>query len=83
MKFTLHRLKIGDVVRAQIVELFADGECIVSFQGDLIRLRNESVAKLQLSDKILVRVIATRPLLFQMLQVSDREQKPTRLNINI
>lgn len=81
MKFTVHRLRIGDLVWAQIVEFVGADECIVSFQGDLIRVRNESMNKLSINEKILVRVTAINPLAFQLLTDADKKSGATRINI--
>ena len=83
MKFTLHKLKIGDLVWAQVVELASADECIVSFQGDLIRVKNQSLTQLSTHDKVLVRVVTVRPLIFQLLNEKDKTQRATRINVSI
>lgn len=81
MKFTVHKLKIGDLVRAQVVEYLSDKECIVSFHGDLVRVKNESATALVPNDKVLVRVIAIHPLTFQVISAADHSRGATRINI--
>lgn len=82
MKFTVHKLKIGDQVWAQIVENVSSSEIIVSFHGDLIRVRNESQCVLSLNEKVLLRVIALSPLSFQLIS-NGANQNATRLNVTV
>jgi hypothetical protein len=82
MKFTLHKLKIGDQVWAQVVEHVSSEEFIVSFHGDLIRVRNESLKAFALDEKVLVKVTAVNPLSFQLLPLGDCREA-TRLNVSV
>jgi hypothetical protein len=81
MKFTVHKLRIGDKVWAQIVEHVSASEFIVSFQGDLIRVRNESLSELSINDKVLVRVMAVNPLAFQLLIEGERQSGAIRIDV--
>lgn len=83
MKFTLHKMKIGDRVWAQIVEHVSQDEFIVSFQGDLIRVRNESFKHLSINDKVLVRVVALNPLAFQLLTEKDSATGASRIDVSV
>jgi len=80
MKTTIHRLRIGDKVWAQVLELLSNEEMIVNFNGDLIRVRNESQKPLYVGDKVLVQAVAIRPLQFQI--VSEQKDRATRLNVS-
>ncbi len=89
MKFTVHKLRVGDMVRAQIVEVLRAGrgestageELIVSFQGDLVRVQNKSQMIFQAGDKILVKVTQITPLLFQLVGSEDKQRGATRINL--
>jgi hypothetical protein len=83
MKFTVHKLRVGDLLRAQIVEVVGHDELIVSFQGDLIRVQNKSFSHLRSGDKILVRVTQTSPLFFQLVSESDERKGATRINLQV
>jgi len=84
MKFTVHKLRVGDLIRAQIVEVIGDGdELIVSFQGDLIRVQNKSLCQLKAGEKILVRVTQTAPLFFQLVGETDEKRGATRINLQV
>jgi hypothetical protein len=83
MKFTVHKLRIGDHVWAQVMEHVGEQELIVSFYGDLIRVRNESLRQLHLGDKVLVRVAAINPLAFQLVSEEERRKGATRLNVSV
>ena len=81
MKFTVHKLRVGDQVWAQVVEHVSPDEFIVSFHGDLTRVRNESLKKLKLNEKILVRVLTVKPLEFQLVVDVNKKSGATRINI--
>jgi hypothetical protein len=60
------KLQINDVVSAQVVEAMAPDEYLVSVDGDLIRVKNTSGQKLNANAYVLLRVIAIKPLQFQL-----------------
>lgn len=59
-------LKIGSLFTVQIVDKVSDLDFIVSFEGRLIRVRNESLTPLKIKDVIEVRVASIDPLTFQI-----------------
>jgi len=81
MKFTLNRLRIGDTLTAQVVERVRANEYIVSFRGDLIRVRSENPKPLAVHERVLVRVVALNPLAFQFVSGSGRIA--TRMDVSI
>lgn len=83
MKFTLNKLRIGDQVWAQIVENVSASEFIVSFQGDLVRIRNESFRALAINEKVLVKVVAVSPLAFQLLLSGRHRNGATRIDVSV
>jgi hypothetical protein len=81
MKSQIHKLRIGDLLWATIEEVITANEYIVSFQGDLVRVKNQTQKVFQSSEKMLVRVIAIDPLEFQM--VSEPYKKNLgRIDVN-
>jgi hypothetical protein len=83
MKFTIHKLRVGDLVRAHIVECVGPDVLIVSFQGDLVRVNNKSHRGLRAGDKILVRVTQISPLLFQLVENQESSRGATRINLQV
>ena len=92
MKFTMHKLRVGDIVRAEVTEALgahvAGGigrldDLIVSFQGDLVRVRNESHRRWRVGEKILVRVTQVSPLLFQLVNEDHEKRSATRINVQV
>ncbi|MCB0384569.1 MAG: hypothetical protein KDD43_04180 [Bdellovibrionales bacterium] len=68
MKFALPQFHAGDVVEAQVVELQRDGSMIVRFQGDLIRVKNQTARKFRLGQNISLVVTAVRPYAFRLAE---------------
>ncbi|OFZ17845.1 MAG: hypothetical protein A2Z20_05695 [Bdellovibrionales bacterium RBG_16_40_8] len=66
---------------AQVVEHVSAYEFIVSFNGDLVRVRNESLQSLGINDKVLVRVVATLPLAVQLVYENGPNHRATRINV--
>lgn len=83
MKFTVHKLRVGDTLWVQIIEKVENNEWIVSFNGDLSRVKNESLVRLNVGDKTLVRVLSVNPLAFQLVTDSDRRRGASRINLQI
>jgi ribosomal protein L19 len=68
MKKQLPYLKLGDTINVQIIEVI-DGETfIVSFSGDLIRVKNSSTKDLRVQTEVKVRVMSLSPLQFQLVR---------------
>jgi len=60
------KLKAGDILIVQIVDKVNCYDFIASYQGHLIRVRNESLMPLKPNDQIQVRVVTVNPLAFQI-----------------
>lgn len=73
-------LRVNQIVMAKLIELQNDGSVIVSFQGRLLRLKNESNQKFKLGEMIALVVTATKPLRFRLAQSKSVR---SGLNINI
>lgn len=66
MKKSLELLKTGDLVTAEVLELTSDRYLIVSFSGDLLRIRNKTGQGFRPGEKVELVVIAIEPLSFQL-----------------
>jgi hypothetical protein len=67
MQFTVPRLKTGQQVEAIVSECFPDGDVLVDFHGDLVRVKNRTGLRLEVGDFIRLRVLTVRPLSFQFV----------------
>jgi hypothetical protein len=67
MKFTVPRLKIGSQVEATVNECFADGDVLIDFRGDLMRVKNQTATRFLPGDQIHLRVLTLKPLSFQFV----------------
>jgi hypothetical protein len=67
MKRHVAKFLPGDIVSGYIVEILAHDELIVSFQGDLIRVRNEAECEITHGQLVNLRVTGVNPLRFQAL----------------
>ncbi len=70
MKFVVQGLQFGDVIEAHVSEVLSENEVIMSFQGDLLRVQNQSRQRLEVGQKLNCRVNAVNPLSFQIMQSS-------------
>lgn len=81
MKFTVDRLQVGELVKAEVVESVSSTELIVSFHGDLVRIRNASFRKLSMGDIVELRVIQLHPLKFHLVTDEEKKSRSTRMNV--
>ncbi len=68
MKFSVPYLKTGDQFQAKIIEVLAQDRLIVSVQGDLLQVRNESARNFQAGEHVQVRVSSVNPLQLELSQ---------------
>jgi hypothetical protein len=59
-------MQINDVISAQVVEQVAPSEYLVSLDGDLIRVKNDTGHSFNPNEYVLLRVVAIKPLGFQL-----------------
>lgn len=67
MKLHIPHLKIGDEVTVEVVEALGLDVCIVSFNGDLVRVKNESKKILEPQMRLRARVLSLDPLQFHII----------------
>lgn len=68
MKLTLSHLKVGDYIKGRILEIQDDGSMVVSFQGDLIRVCNQTQKILKCGSSIDLIVTAVSPYAFRLAE---------------
>ena len=70
MKFVLSRARKGDLLEARIIEMQRDGSFIISFHGDLVRVKNETERTLAEGDLVLLEILTVEPLGFRLIEKS-------------
>lgn len=70
MKFVLSRARKGDLLEARVLELQRDGSFVISFHGDLVRVKNESQRSLNEGDLVLLEILTVEPLGFRLIEKS-------------
>lgn len=87
MKKIVPHLKINEKVWALVEEISGVGtsnsDLIVSFQGDLIRVGNQSGRRFRPGQRIQLQVVGIQPLSFKLLESRDTRSVISRLDINI
>jgi hypothetical protein len=67
VKANIKSLQLGESIIVEVVEVLSSEVCIVSCNGDLVRVRNESHLNLRPGQNIQARVTQLKPLQFQIL----------------
>jgi hypothetical protein len=83
MRSPLHKLRIGDQIWVEVIERTPDSFYIVSYRGDLVRVRNESFQALIEDQKLLVRVAAVSPLQFQIVNTNGDRRNANRIDVSV
>lgn len=76
-------LKKGQQVWALIEENIALNEVIVNFGGDLIRVRNETMGKLRVGQRVLLHVVKTGPLEFRLVNLVETRSAMRRKELDV
>lgn len=66
MKRVIPSLQIGELVKAQVLEVQHQGYLILDFYGDLIRVKNELQSDVRKGQLLDLQVISLLPLQFQL-----------------
>lgn len=82
MKKVVPHLKVSQKVWA-LVEEVNGADLIVSFQGDLIRVGNQSGRRFRPGQRIQLQVVGIQPLSFKLLESRDTRSVIARLDISI
>ncbi len=79
MKFVLPQLKVDQRIWALVEEVVQQQELIVSFQGDLVRVSNQSERRFRPGQRIQLVVASTNPLGFKLME----SKRTFGLDINV
>lgn len=82
MKQIVPHLKLDQKVWALVEELISS-DLIVSFQGDLIRVANQSNRRFRPGQRIQLQVTGISPLSFKLLESREPSKIISRLDISI
>lgn len=74
MKKTIPLLRVGQMIRAEIVETNQES-LIVNFNGDLLRIENQSSAVIQPLDQIWLEVQGLSPLRFKLVSSNYKQMQ--------
>lgn len=58
--------RVGETVEARVHESLGDGDVIVSFSGDLLRLANRTGRSFREGDRVELEVTSENPLSFRL-----------------
>ena len=65
-------LKLGEQIRAVVEEVLPEDALIVSIDGELYRVMNESGIRLKNKDRLTMTVVAINPMMFKMQKYEER-----------
>ncbi len=71
----LQSLKLGQKVWATVEEVLVQNEIIVNFQGELLRVSNQTFRSLRPGQRIQLAVTTVAPLGFQLMESRKRERR--------
>ena len=82
MKRVLASLSIGDTLAGRVEELLPGDEVLICFDGDLVRVQNETRQALKAGDTVNVIVRALDPLRFQLQTQAGRIRRHGHIDVN-
>ncbi|MEZ4872456.1 MAG: hypothetical protein R2827_09490 [Bdellovibrionales bacterium] len=68
MRGSIKRFKAGEIVEAKVVELINANEAIVSFSGDLLRVKDETMRLTAAQGVVQLVVVRVNLLTFKLAQ---------------
>lgn len=83
MKFVLRNLKVGESLKGCVEEMHPNGEILISFQGDLLRVQNQTGRRFHLGDSVQLIVKAVNPLRFQLLPDSEEMRRRGKIDVSV
>ncbi|MCH2532829.1 MAG: hypothetical protein MK008_00135 [Bdellovibrionales bacterium] len=63
----VQKLRLNQIIQAQVVEIQRHQSLIVSLSGSLFRVTNTTGKSFQLQEKVNLKVIQVKPLAFQLI----------------
>lgn len=83
MKDVLKNLQLNENLSGKVVEIFPDGELLMSFSGSLIRVQNESNQPLQLGQVVTVIVKAISPIRLKLRQNRRDQRRRGHIDVSV
>jgi hypothetical protein len=83
MKAVISNLKLGESLGGTISEVLPGGDVLISFNGDLLRVHNDTTRLLKVGDPVTVIVRAIKPLRFQLIDQRADQRRKGKLNLSI
>lgn len=83
MKFVLRDLQIGESLQGRVAEVLSESDVIISFDGDLLRVHNETRRPLRVGDTVTCIVRAIQPLRFQLIQEREEQKRRGRIDVSV
>ena len=77
----LEKLSIGEMVKAEVVELQSSTEVVVNFYGDLLRIQNKTGRPFKLGQQIDLIIVNVKPFKFSLANHSSF--RSSKLNISV
>jgi hypothetical protein len=72
LRHQISRLRVGDTIWVQVVERIEASFFIVDFNGDLLRIKNETRMDISEGESVPLEVVAIHPLKFRHSARSGR-----------
>lgn len=74
---------MGEEVRGKVTEQLAGGELIISFEGDLLRVANESRKAFKVGEFVVLEVMALSPIRFKLATQVVRRRVPGHFDVSV
>ena len=79
MKTVVTRFRVGQRVFALVKERLENGDIIAAFQGDLLRIRNQTVKQFSKGERVELEVRSTAPLSFRIYENNQSRRYRTTI----
>ena len=76
MKFTIPNLKLGETIKGIVDDVLPGNELLINFNGDLIRVSNETRKPVKRGQLIELIVTAVSPLQFRLASHPKKAGRP-------
>ena len=83
MKTQVGRWQTGDTVRGRVTEQLSSGDLIISFEGDLLRVSNETNQQFKPGDFVLLTVASLDPIQFRLAKSQRPARTPGKFDVTV
>ncbi len=83
MRTELVGLKKGDVIVAKVFEKLSSYEYIVSIEGQLIQVQNQTLKQFEVGNLVSLLVAAVKPLQLQLLSQDRAQNRGRGLDVSV